>query len=191
MNLHLGFGYVESQSNSVLHISRSEDGFETVEDALGRFLTDAVAVMRIRNSTEDQEPRICVSPICSAKGRRVVSPFCGRCGVPTQIPQDFSREEICTFIESLGGDNDSVGGETWQAFQDRGWELGNIAEGEVLDVSAAEYYFRGHYGDNKNSDRYEGVATVNRYRVSDFQEDVVLPPSSWVDQVLAQTVDSP
>lgn len=191
MNLHLGFGYVESESYSILHISRSGEGFETVEGALGRFLTDARDVMRIRNSTEDQEPRICVSPICRAKGRRVVSPYCAQCGVPTQVPQDLSREELCSFIELLGRDCDSVGGEAWQAFQDRGWELGRIAEGEVLAVDAADYYFRGRYGDNKNPDRYEGVATVNRYRVSDFQEDVILPPSSWVDQILAPPVESP
>ena len=182
MNLHLGFGYVESETYSVLHLSRIGEGFETLEETLSRFLTDARDVMRIRNSTEDQDPRICVSPICRAKGLRVLTPYCGQCGIPTQVPPDLSREELCTFIQSLGGDCDSVGGEAWQAFYDRGWSLGGIAEGEVLSVDAADYYFRNRYG---------SVATVNRYRVSDFQTDVVLPPSSWVDQVLGPPVESP
>lgn len=181
MNLFLGFGYVESEVYSLLHISRSVgDGFETPEAALGQFLKDARDVLL---TTDDymEAPKVCTNPTCKAKGRPSRTAYCGSCGTALETSQEVSRDALCEFVELLSGDCDSVGGETWMEFEGRGWTLGTTTGGEVLEVSATDRFLRGDP---------HGIVTMSRYLISEFK-DADVPASSWVDQILAPPVDSP
>lgn len=182
-SLQLYFGYAESSGNWCLPVSRNDDGYTTPEEAMKAFLKDCREVFLVREAENHEGvTQGCPNPKCKARKMLVGTPFCSRCGTKTtQVGISVTKEMLADFIQELGGTVDDVGGTVWEEMDARGWVLGQVREGRVLEVYAMDKFVCGDFYSN---------STMNVFTLSESQR--IEPfPIEWVESVIAESVESP
>lgn len=136
VSFQLHTGYVESASIGSLCISHSE-GFDTVEEGLADFVETTREVMAVCTEKDNSYNQVKKSACCRATLKKIPdATSCAKCrNVLVLEPLEITNEEVSQYIDSLLGLTlDSWGGEPWEEFQRRGWDVPGVLGGTLAVV---------------------------------------------------------
>lgn len=134
-------GYVESQSNGCLVVSRSVEA--SAEEHLQHFANTIYSYLIDRHSIDVDWIRVNMQGKSCCKAAALEDRFCRKCGREFPNKEDFRPSYdsfVSTVVELARGDADSTGGDLWSWISISGWNYHNPpgpTNWIILDVGEA------------------------------------------------------